>query len=75
MTPEKLVIWPDSSSGQEMWRVDVLRKNGEGAYEFVRDSENVDFPIDVRNFGPFEEDLLIQSLKEVFPGADISLKF
>jgi hypothetical protein len=75
MSLEKLVIWADTSSGLEKWRGDVLRKNGDGEFECVRSSENEDFPIDVTSFGPFEEDLLIQSVKEVFPGVDISLKF
>jgi len=74
MSQEMVNIWWDTNSEPEKWRVDVLRINSEGEYEVVLDSGSCDFLIDVEDFGTFEEDLLIQSLKEAFPGADIRLK-
>ncbi len=74
MSQEKIVIWWDTNSELEKWRVDVLQKNSEGKYEVVLGSGSTDFPINVENFGPFEEDLLIQSVKAAFFAADIRLK-
>ncbi|HWQ26624.1 MAG TPA: hypothetical protein VN367_07565 [Chlorobaculum sp.] len=75
MSQEKIIIWSDTNADQERWRVDVLRRNNEGEYVPVLKSDSDNFPIDVEDFGTFEEDLLIQSLKHTFPDADISLKF
>jgi hypothetical protein len=75
MSKEKIIIWSDTNADQERWRVDVLRKNSEGEYVPVLQSQSDNFPIDVEDFGTFDEDLLIQSLKHTFPDADISLKF
>jgi hypothetical protein len=75
MSVEKIIIWLDSSFDPEKWRVDVLRRNFEGAYEPFFSSDCADFPVNVDEYGPFEEDLLIQSLKKRFPDADISFKF
>jgi hypothetical protein len=74
MSQEKIHIWWDTNSEPEKWRVDVLRKNSEGEYEVVLGSAGADFPIGVEDFGTFEEDLLIQSVKEAFPDATIRLK-
>jgi hypothetical protein len=75
MSQQKVIIRFDTNSDPEKWHVDVQRKNTEGEYEPSLDSDRADFPIDVEIFGAFEEDLLIQSLKNTFPGAEISLKF
>ncbi|NTU58644.1 MAG: hypothetical protein HGB00_06965 [Chlorobiaceae bacterium] len=75
MSQEKIIIWFDADSEPEKWRIHVLRKNNEGEYMPAHDSGNTNFPIDVNAFGAFDEDLLIQSVKQEFPGADISLKF
>lgn len=74
MPQESVHIWWDTSSEPEKWRVDVLRKNSEGEYEVVLGSAGTNFPILVEDFGTFEEDLLIQSLREAFPDASIRLK-
>jgi hypothetical protein len=74
MSQEKIIIWWDSNSEPEKWCVHVLEKNSQREYEVVLGSGSSDFPIDVNNLGPFEEDLLIQSIKAVFPCAEISLK-
>ena len=75
MKPERLIIWWNTNSHPERWRVDVMRKNSEDQFGIVYNSESVEFPIRVEDFGPLEEDTLIQSLKNAFPGHDISLKF
>ncbi len=75
MSGQKIIMWLGTTSGQEKWRVEVLRNNGEGDYSLLLGSESADFPVDVGNFGPFEEDLLIHALKDAYPGADIRLKF
>jgi hypothetical protein len=74
MSQEMIHIWWDTNSEPEKWRVEVLRKNSEGEYEVVFGSASDNFPIGVDDFGTFEEDLLIQSVKEAFPDAAIRLK-
>ncbi len=75
MSKEHVIVWWNSASDPESWCVDLLLKNSNGQYEHLLDSGSEDFPIDVDAFGPFEEDLLIQSLKNSFPLAQIILKF
>lgn len=75
MSKERVVIRLDTISDEDRWHVDVLRKNGEGDYDFVLDNGSADFPINVDDFGPHEEDILIQSLKGAFPGADFTVRF
>lgn len=74
MSQKKINIWWETNSEQEKWRVNVLGKDIEGENGFLLSSENADFPVNVEDYGTFEEDLLIQSLKEAFPGAEISMK-
>ncbi len=74
MSQKKINIWWETNSDPEKWRVNVLGKDIEGENGFLLSSENADFPVDVEHFGTFEEDLLIHSLKEAFPGAEISMK-
>jgi hypothetical protein len=76
MSKEQLIAWWDSNSSPERWCVDVLQKNSDGQYNIAFSSNgDPNFPINIKDFGPFEEDTLIQTLKGVFPGADIRLKF
>ncbi|NTV26443.1 MAG: hypothetical protein HGB01_09550 [Chlorobiaceae bacterium] len=75
MSQEKIVIWWDDDEGIEGWHVDLLRSNGLAGYDPVLTSGCSGFPVSVEQFGPLEEDLLIQALKGAFPDADISLKF
>jgi hypothetical protein len=75
MSQEKIIIWLDTNSNPEKWCIDVQRKNSGGEYESILHSGSADFPINVDDFGSFEEDLLIQSLKRAFPSADIGMKF
>lgn len=75
MSQEKLVIWWDENEASAGWHVDLLRSNGSARYDPVLTSGRSGFPVSVEQFGPLEEDLLIQALKGAFPDADISLKF
>ena len=75
MSKEQVIAWWDTQSIPERWCVDVLQKNNEGEFAVVLKSGSPDFPIKVEEFGPFEEDTLIYSLKTTFPSAEICLKF
>ncbi|NTW52333.1 MAG: hypothetical protein HGB22_07080 [Chlorobiaceae bacterium] len=75
MFRKKIIIWWGSQSGMEKWHVEVLRKIDEGQYQFLQGSGSSDFPEPVEQFGPLEEDTLIQSLKATFPDADIRIRF
>lgn len=75
MLQKKIIIWWDSKSDLEKWHVEVLRKIDEGQYQFLQESGSSDFPVNVEEFGPLEEDILIQSIKGTFPDAEISMRF
>lgn len=75
MSQDKLVIWWDDDDASPGWHVDLLRSNGSARYDPVLTSVCSGFPVSLEQFGPLEEDLLIQALKGAFPDADISLKF
>ena len=75
MSKEQIIAWWDTQSFPEKWCVDVLKANSEGEFAVVLKSGSPDFPIKVEEFGPFEEDTLIYSLKTTFPSAEIYLKF
>jgi len=75
MSRDRIIIWWETRSDVEKWHVEVFRNNGDSLHETVLGSGSSDFPVKVDEFGPFEEDLLIQSLKSTFPQADIRLKF
>ncbi|NHQ60404.1 hypothetical protein G9409_07330 [Chlorobium sp. BLA1] len=74
MSQHKIHIRWNTTIHPEKWHVEVMRKNCEGEPEFILSSDSADFPIDVEDFGTFEEDLLIQSVKEKFPGAEICME-
>ena len=75
MLQNRVVVWWDSELEKEQWRVEVKRQNSERLYEIAQKSTDAVFPVKVAEFGPFEEDLLIQSIKSHFPEARISLRF
>lgn len=75
MSEQMVVFWWDSESEPERWRVEIQRKNSQGQYESVSGSDTAGFPVNADNFGPLDEDLLIQSIKTSFPEAHIALKF
>ena len=75
MSKEQVIAWWETQSYPERWRVDVLQENGNGEFAVVLKSGSPEFPVKVEEFGPFEEDTLIYSLKTTFPGAEIMLKF
>jgi hypothetical protein len=75
MSQEKIIIGLDSTSEEEKWFVEILRNSSSGEYSRILDSNNNEFPFDIRNFGPFEEDSLILKLKNIYPDAHIILKW
>jgi hypothetical protein len=75
MAKEQVIAWWETKKYPERWCVDVLHENSEGEFAVVLKSGSPDFPIKVEEFGPFEEDTLIYSLKVTFPHAEICLKF
>ena len=74
MEREMVVVWWDSDREKDRWHVELLRKKADGSYEVFTGSDDPEFPVRVNDFGPFQEDLLIRNIKEVFPDADIRLK-
>lgn len=74
MSEKRINVWWDDKSEPEKWHVDVLQEVKEGQYEFAFGSESANFPIDVNDFGPLEEDTLIHTLKGAFPDAEIRLQ-
>ncbi|NTW83012.1 MAG: hypothetical protein HGB36_06550 [Chlorobiaceae bacterium] len=75
MSQEKIIIGLESTSEEEKWFVEILRNSSSGEYSSMLDSNNIEFPFDIKNFGPFEEDSLILKLKNIYPDADIILKW
>ncbi len=75
MHNEKIIVWWDANASPEQWRADILKREPEGTWSYAGESGSPEFPARVDGFGPFEEDLLIRSLKEKFPDADIVVKF
>ena len=74
MLQNRVVVWWDSELEKEQWRVEVKRQNSERLYEIAQKSTDAVFPVKVAEFGPFEEDLMIQCIKENFPGVGICLR-
>jgi len=72
---EKVVIRWDGSSQPARWNVDILQEDLEGRKMLVLNSAHPNFPINVREFGPLDEDALINSIKTSFPGAHINMEF
>ncbi|NTW53229.1 MAG: hypothetical protein HGB15_00340 [Chlorobaculum sp.] len=75
MSQNRVVVWWDAEAGAEQWRVELQQQNSEGLYEAAQVSDDAGFPVKVTQFGPLDEDLLIQSIKSHFPEARISLRF
>lgn len=75
MAKEKVILERIMEAQAEKWFIELLLRNSNGEFSRVSDSNCSDFPFNPDNFGPFEEDSLILKLKEVFPGAEILLKW
>lgn len=75
MSQEKVILGWGRDTGKEKWFIELLRENSDGKFSRISDSGCDDFPFNPDDFGPFEEDLLILKLKEVFPGTEIMLKW
>ena len=74
MSQNRVVVWWDSELEKEQWRVELQQQNSEGLYEATQMSGDAGFPVKVAEFGPLEEDLLIQCIKANFPGVRICLR-
>ncbi|NTW56212.1 MAG: hypothetical protein HGB20_04110 [Chlorobiaceae bacterium] len=75
MSQEKVILEWSMGTPAEKWFIELLHRNSDGEFSRVSDSNCSDFPLNPDDFGPFEEDSLILKLKEVFPGAEIMLKW
>jgi hypothetical protein len=75
MSQNRVVVWWDAEAGAEQWRVEIQQQNSQGLYEAAQASNDAGFRVKVAEFGPLDEDLLIQSIKSHFPEARISLRF
>lgn len=74
MCQEKIIVSWDDSLRPEKWRVEVFQMNSEGRYDHVGGSGYGGFPINVDEFGPFDEDHLLQTVRRCFPEAKLCLK-
>ncbi|NTW83524.1 MAG: hypothetical protein HGB36_09190 [Chlorobiaceae bacterium] len=74
MSREKIIIGYDTT-GRNKWHIEIVRRNNDGKYCRIMDSDDADFPFDVRNFGPFDEDILIMQLKDAYPVAELGMKW
>ena len=68
-----LVRW-GTHADREGWNVEYLKKSPGGKYEFVYGSESPYFPVNVDQFGPIQEDLLLNALRTEFPNAKINIE-
>ena len=68
-----LVRW-GTRTDREGWNVEYLKKSPGGKYEFVYGSESPYFPVNVDQFGPIQEDLLLNALRTEFPNAKINIE-
>jgi len=75
MSQEKVILEWSRDTGKEKWFIEILHENSDGKFSRISDSSCDDFPFNPDDFGPFEEDLLIRKLKEIFPGTEIMLKW
>lgn len=75
MNQEKIIVSWDDSSRPEKWRLELFRMNDDGRYVHSGGSGDPGFPVNVDSFGPFEEDLLLQSVRQCFPDANYCLLF
>ena len=75
MSQEKIVIRWDVSAQPAQWSVEILRENHEGRDIPALSSSDPGFPVNVKDFGPLDEDALISSIKASFPEAHINMRF
>jgi hypothetical protein len=67
------VSWGNRAN-RDVWRVDYLQRSANGKYEFVSGSDDPHFPINVDQFGPIQEDLLLNAIKNEFPNSKIRIE-
>jgi hypothetical protein len=75
MHQEKVIVSWDDASQPEKWRVELFRMNENGCFVHAGGSNDDGFPVNVDDFGPFDEDLLLQSVRQCFPDAKYCLIF
>jgi hypothetical protein len=68
-----LVCW-GTHADRDGWRVDYLQKSASGKYELVYGSDHPLFPVNVDQFGPIQEDLLLNALRAEFPDSKIRIE-
>lgn len=75
MSMERVVIKWDGDILPARWNVDIVQEDQEGNERLILSSSRPDFPVNVDDFGPLDEDALIEAIKTLFPGAHINIKF
>jgi hypothetical protein len=75
MAKDLILVWWETRADKDVWHVDYLHENVIGKYDFVYGSDHPVFPINVDQFGPHQEDLLLGALRAEFPDAEIRIKF
>ncbi|NTV02014.1 MAG: hypothetical protein HGB04_04415 [Chlorobiaceae bacterium] len=75
MSQERIVIEWDGNAEPARWNVEMLQEDRQGREMVILSSSSPDFPVNVEEFGPMEEDALIDSIKASFPGAHINIRF
>ncbi|MEI8032481.1 MAG: hypothetical protein WCH05_03955 [Chlorobiaceae bacterium] len=74
MSQERIIIKWDDNALPAQWNVEILQEDHEGREQLLLSSNSPNFPVNVGDFGPLEEDALIYSIKTSFPGARINVK-
>ena len=74
MTDDLILVRWGTLGDREGWSVEYLKKSPGGKYEFVYGSENPYFPVKVDQFGPIQEDLLLNALRAEFPHSKIQIE-
>lgn len=69
-----LIRW-ETRADRDVWHVDYLHNSANGKYDFVYGSDNPVFPVNVDQFGPHQEDLLLEALRTEFPDSEIRIEF
>ncbi|NHQ60412.1 hypothetical protein G9409_07370 [Chlorobium sp. BLA1] len=74
MAEDMIFVSWENRANRDVWRVDYLQKSANGKYELLSGSDDPQFPINVDQFGPVQEDLLLNALKVEFPDTKIRIE-
>jgi hypothetical protein len=74
MSGKWIYVWWDEKSEREGWRIALVSTKSTGQFDHNLAYANHNIPAIVKEYGAFEEDKLIQTLKASCPEADFIIK-